>query len=108
RGPPAWAEAGRRGALHYGRLFSTHSAHIHLQTGGGPYTSVHTRVGVGRDANVRNSQYTQRQGAGRTAASAGASIRPARSAGSGAGVFAQSRRGAVVPQSRGGLDYGPG
>jgi probable HAF family extracellular repeat protein len=44
----------------------------------------------GRDANVRTSQYTQRQGARRTAASAGASIRPARSAGSGAGVFAHS------------------
>src|SRR6266487_5193639 len=98
RESPSWPEQLLRGRIRYGRLFETNSAQSHLQTGGGPYISVQTRVRDGRAANVCTSQYTQRQGAGRTAASAGASIRPARSAGSGAGVFAQSRRVAVVPQ----------
>jgi hypothetical protein len=56
---------------------------------------------------ARAGQYPQRQGAGRTAANAGVSTGSARSAGRGTGVFAQSRRVAVVPQQRGGLDTRP-
>ncbi len=43
RGSPSWPEQLLRGRIHYGRLFKTNSAQIHLQIGGGPYIR-YTRV----------------------------------------------------------------
>jgi hypothetical protein len=55
RGSPSWPEQLLRGRIHYGRLFETNSAQIHLQIGGGPYIRLHTGPATatrGRGANA--------------------------------------------------------